>query len=134
MKIEVLGVEYDCKRLNLGDIIVELQDTVKQELNKEAKKLAEDFGLVGKEKQEFLSNILKNSPKGVDLNIAVAEWLQSLPGHLWTIERTTGKKVDVVPSTIESYKPIVQYAFGIEDVPVEEEEVKEGSEGVAEKN
>jgi len=76
--ITLAGKKFKIKRLTIKELFAIPEAKVKENYIKSAQEIA--ASLVGKDKQDFLLNALKNTPKGDELNTLAIEYMSSPVG------------------------------------------------------
>jgi hypothetical protein len=115
MKFVIEGKDYEAMKLTVGQLTTVLGDKVKEELMKDAIKM----GSLMKnplDKSKFLRDAYTTLPSGGELMKAAEEYLQSINGYQWIIEKSTGEEVELNEDNIESFVSIIEFALGVESI------------------
>lgn len=119
MKFNIEGKEYEVRQLNVGDLLNQASQKVKNDLREEAIKVADQ--LVGKERLQYLQGIPRSMPKGRELLEVTSEWFNEIDGIKWIISTAIGQDIDVNYSNVDKFTEVMTYIMGMETEEDKEE-------------
>ena len=115
MKFNVDNKEYEAKKLTVGQLTISIGDKIKEELMKDAIKMA-SFMTGPIEKSKFLKDAYRSLPSGQEMTKEIESFFQEIKGYQWIIENSIGEEVELTQNNLDKFVPLIEYALDIEAV------------------
>jgi hypothetical protein len=113
MNIEINGQNLIVREITVNELTTDLIEDIKANIIKEASEVA--VYLTPEEKTSYMVKVWKEMPSKQELIEKIDDYLQSVDGIQWILNKSVTPQINIDLSNIDQYLPIIEFALGIEN-------------------